>query len=229
MKGDARSDNSFFSMLSRDMSDLFTQATKLVAAVGGGVGVDEINGDTSSNVAPFMNAVYEHKKANPRALTAPMVPFFGSSLRDLVLDERRTMTACMDPRLGIPTQAVKLLALLHDNINTVGLFRNKGNEREISKLRTLLEHEHAIPPGMDIHSIAQCFLQWLYELPEPLLGYEHFDATIASAESVETDKDRIRNLSIIVQDAPWYAQPLLSKVMALFAACTHKAHTGRVE
>ena len=30
-----------------------------------------------------------------------------------------------------------------------------------------------------VHTVAQTLLQWLNELPEPLLGYEHYDAICA--------------------------------------------------
>jgi hypothetical protein len=160
----------------------------------------------------------------PRPCKRQRVPLFGTSLLELVMDESRTVAAYLDPRIGIPTQILKLITTLHDAIDTPGLFRHKGDPKEIGRLIAAMENEEAFPSGVDVHSIAQCLLQWLYSLPEPLLGYEHFDAIIASAEGVELDSDRIRNLSILVKEAPWYAQPLLSKAMALFSACTHRSH-----
>jgi hypothetical protein len=213
------SDSSFFGSLSWDVTDLFMQAAKYLAPEE----LETADGDRSRIRRNLTQSAIEGDIPRP-IQQKKRVPLFGSSLLQLVMDEERTVAAYLDPRVGIPTQALKMINAIHEKINTPGLFRNKGDPKSIAKLVAAIENEDAFPSGIDVHSIAQCFLQWLYSLPEPLLGYEHFDAIIACAEGVELDADRIRNLSIVVKESPWYAQPLLSKVMALFAACFHKSH-----
>ena len=112
-------------------------------------------------------------------LTSPyreVVPFFGSHLQDLILDERRCAHAKIEPRVGAPTQALHLIKTLQQFLDTPGIFRRKITLASMKDLRRSLEAESSVPSGTELHVVAGCFLQWLYELPEPLFGFELFDA-----------------------------------------------------
>ena len=67
-------------------------------------------------------------------------------------------------------------------------------------------------------------LQWLNDLPEPLLGYNHYHAIHATCLEVEEESHRVRNLTLLVQETPWYNQPLLVKLLALFRSCVQEEH-----
>lgn len=129
--------------------------------------------------------------------------FFGSSLEDLVLDEGRCVHAKLDPALGLPTQAHRMLSLLHERAATPGLFRVQPSPSAVLALRLIVEAEQQIPDGADAHAVATLLLQWLEQLPEPLLGTEHFSA-LQACQDLESDVDRVRNCSLLVQEAPWY-------------------------
>jgi hypothetical protein len=77
-----------------------------------------------------------------------------------------------------------------------------------------LEAEQGIPPQTSVHSLTHCFLQWMYELPEPLLGFEVYEA-MQSCQDIESEAHRNRNLSLLVEEVPWYCQPTLAMVMKL--------------
>jgi hypothetical protein len=129
----------------------------------------------------------------------------------------------MEPRLGVPTQALKMINFLMTRVDTpgpllhihitrhryvlqlllcchefiglyiidghftaqnvfaeylrhctsqkltqlllLGLFRRRSSIDNIQRVRLFLEGERGIPPGVDVHAVAQCLLQWLYGLP----------------------------------------------------------------
>ena len=63
------------------------------------------------------------------------------------------------------------------------------------------------------------------DLPEPLLGYNHYHAIHATCLEVEEESHRVRNLTLLVQETPWYNQPLLVKLLALFRSCVQEEHS----
>eukprot|EP00607_Mallomonas_marina_P003559 CAMPEP_0182439160 /NCGR_PEP_ID=MMETSP1167-20130531/86267_1 /TAXON_ID=2988 /ORGANISM="Mallomonas Sp, Strain CCMP3275" /LENGTH=686 /DNA_ID=CAMNT_0024632797 /DNA_START=16 /DNA_END=2073 /DNA_ORIENTATION=+ len=141
-------------------------------------------------------------------------PFFGSALKALILDESRCSYARLEPRLGVPIQANSLLKFVEEHITTEGLFRMRGSFMEMQSLREILEQGGDVPVDTSPHIAVQCLLQWLYDLEEPLLGYEHYEA-IQSCMSLENETDRVRNLSLLVVEAPWWHLPLLLRVMTI--------------
>eukprot|EP01041_Mallomonas_annulata_P001496 gene1496-2883_t len=146
-------------------------------------------------------------------------PFFGSPLKALVLDESRCPYARLEPRLGIPTQAISLLDFVERHITTPGLLRHSGTAQEMEGLKELLERCEDVSDDSNPHVAVQCLMEWLYDLEEPLLGYEHYDA-IQSCMGLDNETDRVRNLSLLVQEAPWWHLALLLRVVALMqAAC----------
>ena len=167
-----------------------------------------------------------------------MVPLFGTSLRDLVVDEKRCGVSNIDPQLGIPNMILSILTFLTLHIRTPGLFRTTINMRKYKKLKIDFENERGVPEISEmisntdstynyekeindmVHLVAYTLLQWLSELPEPLLGITHYSAIEASLE-VEQEEARIRNLSLLILEAPWYSQPLLSKLLNFIHLLLH--------
>ncbi len=141
-----------------------------------------------------------------------------------MLDERRCAYCYLEYRIGIPNQIKLLIDTLLKNTDVPGLFRNRAPVTQIELLRRSLEEERGIPPDTSIHTVAQCFLQWLYELPEPLIGYELF-SPIQSCQEIEIEVDRLRNISLLLDAVPWWNQPCLNQVMKLLYALTRPEKT----
>ena len=76
-------------------------------------------------------------------------------------------------------------------------------QSDVLELRRSLEAELGIPPELDVQVVAHCFLQYLYELPEPLLGYDLYGA-LQSCSEIENPAHRIRNLSLLLDEVPDY-------------------------
>ena len=154
---------------------------------------------------------------------ARMVPFFGSPLKDLLLDERRTKHAYLNPLLGVPNQALKMINFLSNRAATPDLFRLPAAVNSVAALRRSVEEERGIPAGTEVAAVALLLVQWLNQLPEPLLGYEHYTAILACCELEDTDH-RVRNLSLLVQESSWYAKPLLLRVITLLHKCVQQEY-----
>eukprot|EP01035_Chromulina_nebulosa_P018158 gene18158-23814_t len=148
---------------------------------------------------------------------------------NLLLSEKWSAHALLDPRLGIPTPVLKILSLLTQPqaLETPHLFRQLDsiqiNPYNIHKTRELIDRGDlsAISPSFDsynIYLLVQILVQWLYELPEPLFGYDHYDAFLACQE-VEDIPNRIRNLSILIDESSWYNKPMIIKLIHYLRKC----------
>jgi hypothetical protein len=167
------------------------------------------------------NSIHDPNIASPAEdlySSRKMIPLFGSSLKDLLLDERRCQYAFLNPELGIPTQILKLINYIHHFIQTPNLFRQKISIHSINELKKSLETEQGIPTTSNIATVCFVFIQWLNQLPEPLLGFDHYSAILACSE-LEDIHHRTRNLSLLILEAPWYNKPLLLAVVSLLSKC----------
>jgi RhoGAP domain len=168
--------------------------------------------------------------------TRPKRPtrLFGSPLKDVVMDDKRCSVCYMDSRLGVPSMIISMITFLTAHIDTPGLFRQRVPQDAINILRRSLELEQGIPTTFagvtstefTVHVVAQTLLHWLYELPEPLFGYEHYDAILACLE-MEGEEHRLRNLTLLIQETPWYAQPLLTRVLPLLNQAVSEEHSAK--
>ena len=146
--------------------------------------------------------------------TLPVPSLFGSHLRDLVNHEHRCPHAFVEPRLGVPRQILMLINTLSGFLDTNFLFKKQCSANSMSYLRAQLDAEKGIKKGTEVHVIAMTLLHWLHTLPEPLLGYASYDAFLACM-GLEKDDDKVRNLSLLIQEQPWYSKSLVMKMLPL--------------
>lgn len=111
-----------------------------------------------------------------------------------------------------------LLEYLNRCLHVKGLFQLPAAVGDIQALRVALENEAGVPSHTSPHAVACCLVQWLYELPEPLLGFDMYDAFQACQRDIESEGHRLRNFSLLVEAAPWYNKPSLHRVMTLVVA-----------
>lgn len=186
---------------------------------GGAAGAAGSNGGgAGATMAPVLSSLLGTGSSGAARGPGRMAPFFGSTLKELVLDERRTPHAYLNPLLGVPTQAARMISFIAARANTPDLFRRPVPTQVLGALRREVEDEHDIPPGTDVAAVALLLMQWLNQLPEPLLGYEHYSALLACCE-LEDEAHRARNMSLLVQEASWYAKPLLVRLVGLLHKC----------
>ncbi len=110
---------------------------------------------------------------------------FGSPLWLLLKTPSRCDESRLDPMLSIPTQIDHLLVFLSDSkaAQTPGLFVIPGPPVETRKLHEYMETERCdiLLNSGEISPISAAYvlLQWLIHIPEPLLGYENYEAAVA--------------------------------------------------
>lgn len=151
---------------------------------------------------------------------------FGSSLKELIMDDKRCKYALLDSRIGIPRQVHNMISVLHRSIDVPGLFRYRGSQEELAILRDALEAEEDIPAGTQVYTVAHCLLQWLYELPEPILCYEHFESFL-TCNTIESMPDRVRNFQLLVEQISWWQVPLFVQVVNLFSTALLPCHASK--
>jgi hypothetical protein len=153
----------------------------------------------------------------------PMPSFFGSSMRQLILEERRCAHAHLDPYLGIPIQALRMINFLSHHANTPNLFRVRASVNGVDEMKRLLEQEkalqgHSFTSKDDIAIVCTVFINWLSQLPEPLFGYDHYHAIIA-CENLDNVQEKIQVVKLLLCDSPWYYKPLLVKLFSFWQKC----------
>jgi hypothetical protein len=169
---------------------------------------------SSSSSSESMDDLLTPPSASYRKLT----PLFGSHLSELLLDESRCSHAFLQPELGTPTQIILLIKYIYHFITTPNLFRQKIPYTAIDELRKSLEMEKGIPSSSNIAIVAFVLIQWLNSLPEPLMGFDHYAAIISCSE-IEDVSSRVRNLSLLLLETPWYNKSLLVMILTLLANC----------
>jgi hypothetical protein len=172
----------------------------------------------AGTMAPVLSSLLGTASVGVTRGPGRMAPFFGSTLKELVLDERRTSHAYLNPLLGVPNQAARMIAFISARASTPDLFRRPVPTQVLGALRREVEEEREIPHATDVAAVALLLMQWLNQLPEPLLGYEHYDALLACCE-LEDEAHRARNMALLVQEASWYAKPLLVRLVGLLHKC----------
>jgi hypothetical protein len=158
----------------------------------------------------------DNDPAGSTVMVRRLVPFFSSSIRELLLDEGRSPMALICPEIGLPRQVQLMLTLLSQQLSTPGLFRQRLPIAQVEDIRRNLEAEKLSPniQSVNVHLLSFTLIKWLGELPEPLLGYEHYAALLACQE-IEDKQDRVRNLTILVREMPWYHRVLTLELLAL--------------
>jgi len=108
---------------------------------------------------------------------------FGVPLRTLVKREKQ----------NIPHFVKKSINFIREyGIETEGIFRLSGRATQIEKLRDQLDQGKKVffSPGMDVHSVANLFKQWLREMQEPILTWKLYDDFVA-AHSIEDPQKKL--------------------------------------
>ncbi|OQR96723.1 hypothetical protein THRCLA_07187, partial [Thraustotheca clavata] len=186
--------------------------------------------DTSNNGNPLSEVLKKAKtsQALDDATTAvlrfleiglPEYDVFGASLIDVVCNPFLCGLARFDTSLGLPDVVEACVCYLHRKLATPGLFQVHLASEHVLDLRDAIEELGGFHKSMaiDPHEVISVLLQYLWELPEPLLTEGKVDAFIAAAKSSVDEKTQITTLRSLVNDLPWYTKPLLERLLHLWA------------
>lgn len=202
--------DSLFSTFEKNVDSVINQVDALT------INAANLLNDYANEPPPPNNQKRAISPSHSAAMKLTMAPpLFGTSLQTLVTNERRCINANYQPKIGIPSQVLILIDALSRSLDVPGLFRTSVPLAEISQLRQCLENDHGLPDNISPHALAQCLLQWLYELPEPLLGFDLYDA-IQSCLEIDNEEHQIRNMALLMEEVPVYNRPTLCQVLKLF-------------
>lgn len=141
--------------------------------------------------------------------------FQHSSLKYILYDEYRCTHANLQPQLGIPNQIRKCLSFLSQHCDYTELFRQSVSQPQVAELKKYMEGESSeIPISLfTVPNVSYLLIQWLLQLPEPLLGYVHFEAYIA-VSSMDDLSQRKHTYSMLLVDTPWYSKPIVVQLVS---------------
>lgn len=170
------------------------------------------SGTASSGSPPNQKMV----SSLPSTSKAPTPLFQHTPLKYLLYDEFRCTHANLQPHLGIPNQIRKCLTLLSQHVDYPNFFRQSVSQPQILDLKRLLELEsNDIPAQLyTIPNMSYLLMNWLLQLPEPLLGYAHYEAYL-TVSSMDELAQRTHTYSMLLVDTPWYNKPLVIQLITL--------------
>ncbi|CAK4643038.1 hypothetical protein LEN26_003636 [Aphanomyces euteiches] len=158
----------------------------------------------------------------------PEYDVFGAPLLEVVCNPFLCGLARFDTSLGLPDVVEACVCYLHRKLTTPGLFQVHLASEHVLDLRDAIEELGGFHKSMaiDPHEVISVLLQYLWELPEPLLTEDRIEAFLAAAKSPD-DKQAVRNLRLLVNDLPWFVKPLLERLLHLLSrALEHSAKNG---
>ncbi len=196
--------------------------------------------DASSNGNPLADVLKKAKTSHALddAATAvlrflelghPEYDVFGAPLLDVVCNPFLCGLARFDTSLGLPDVVETCVCYLHRKLATPGLFQVHLASEHVLDLCDAIEELGGFHKSMaiDPHEVISVLLQYLWELPEPLLTEERLDAFMVIASTMKHDADpdgerakkeetaSVCSLRHLVNDLPWFTKPLLERLLHL--------------
>lgn len=166
----------------------------------------------------------------------PEYDVFGVELVDVLCNPFLSGMARFEPALGLPDVVEACFCYLYAHLDAPGLFQVHLDAAHVMELRDSVEELGGFHKDMmrslDAHEVAALLLQYLWELPDPLLTSERLDNLLACADregNAMADADRRALLKMLVDDLPWYCKPLLERLCHWAATALqprHARHNG---
>ncbi|KAL3662546.1 hypothetical protein V7S43_012400 [Phytophthora oleae] len=147
----------------------------------------------------------------------PEYDVFGSELLDVLCNPFLSGMARFETALGLPDVAEACFCYLYEHVDSPGLFQAHLQADHVMELRDTVEELGGFHRNMavDPHEVVAILLQYLWELPDPLLTEERLDRFLVCAGrpgSGMTEDECKALLVVLVNDLPWYSKPLLERL-----------------
>lgn len=153
---------------------------------------------------------------------------FGVSLASLAKNPFHSRYALIDPLLAAPNIVEDCIEILRQNPDTPRLFRATVLSIRLNHLREIVETDGSVPKDLEPQCAGALLLDFLKNLPDPLLTDEKYDAFVAAGQLRDEDAS-VRNITCLVNDLPVHCQIVLKKVMNLIHFLQqpeHAEHNG---
>lgn len=166
----------------------------------------------------------------------PEYDVFGTELVEVLCNPFLSGMARFEPALGLPDVVEACFCYLYAHLDAPGMFQVHLDASHVMELRDSVEELGGFHKDMmnslDAHEVAALLLQYLWELPDPLLTSERLDNFLACVDQQSndmSDSDRRALLKMLVDDLPWYCKPLLERLCHWAATALkprHARHNG---
>ncbi|RLN90975.1 hypothetical protein BBJ28_00006427 [Nothophytophthora sp. Chile5] len=162
----------------------------------------------------------------------PEYDVFGSDLLDVLCNPFLSGMARFETALGLPDVVEACFCYLYEHIDSPGLFQAHLQADHVMELRDAVEELGGFHRKMavDPHEVVALLLQYLWELPDPLLTEERLDRFLACAGrpgSGMTDDECKTLLTVLVNDLPWFCKPLLERLCHWVATALQPRHAEK--
>ena len=151
---------------------------------------------------------------------------FDVPLEHLVQSPYHCRYALIDAQLGIPNILAQCFDILTEECDTPKLFRTYISRERLHGAKTYIERHGMLPPSCDTHIVAAVLLQFLREMPEPLLTVSTQEAFLACA-NIEDADICARNLALLIGELPWAHRPTLARLLNLLNLLQSPAHAEK--
>ncbi|RLN92313.1 hypothetical protein BBJ28_00008785 [Nothophytophthora sp. Chile5] len=149
---------------------------------------------------------------------------FGVSLASLSKNPYHSRYALIDPMLATPNVVEDCIAVLRQFPDTPRLFRATVLNVRVNQLREIVETEGAVPADLDAQCAGALLLDFLKNLPDPLLTADKYDAFVAAGQLRDEDAS-VRNITFLVHDLPIHCQVVLKKLIGLMHFLQQAEHS----
>ncbi|KAG7379209.1 hypothetical protein PHYPSEUDO_008883 [Phytophthora pseudosyringae] len=162
----------------------------------------------------------------------PEYDVFGSDLLDVLCNPFLSGMARFETALGLPDVAEACFCYLYEHVDSPGLFQAHLQANHVMELRDTIEELGGFHRKMavDPHEVVAILLQYLWELPDPLLTEERLDRFLVCAGrpgSGMSEEECKALLVVLVNDLPWYCKPLLERLCHWVSVALQPRHAEK--
>ncbi|EGZ26385.1 hypothetical protein PHYSODRAFT_258645 [Phytophthora sojae] len=162
----------------------------------------------------------------------PEYDVFGSDLLDVLCNPFLSGMARFETALGLPDVVEACFCYLYEHVDSPGLFQAHLQADHVIELRDTIEELGGFHRKMavDPHEVVAILLQYLWELPDPLLTEERLDRFLVCAGrpgSGMTDEECKALLVVLINDLPWYCKPLLERLCYWVSVALQPRHAEK--
>ncbi|GMF25587.1 unnamed protein product [Phytophthora fragariaefolia] len=183
-------------------------------------GAVAIGEEDDEDVTLLPSALFPHRLRGIK----PWQYVFGISLASLSKNPYHSRYALIDPLLALPNIVDDCVAMLREHPDTPRLFRTTVLSIRINQLREIVETEGSVPKDLDPQCAGALLLDFLKNLPDPLLTDDKYDAFVAAGQ-LRDEEASIRNITCLVNDLPVHCQIVLKRVINLMHFLQQPEHS----
>lgn len=164
----------------------------------------------------------------------PEYDVFGTELIEVLCNPFLSGMARFEPALGLPDVVEACFCYLYAHLDSPGLFQVHLDASHVIELRDSVEElggfHKDMMKSLDTHEVTALLLQYLWEMPDPLLTSDRLNNFLACADSTSntmSDSDRRSLLKMLIDDLPWYCKPLVERLCHWAAMALRPQHARK--